>query len=158
MIAISVFLAIDSSFTPKNVHSALKPLVDWKSLAFQLEMSATKIEEIDFNNQRRMADCRREMIQFWLQSDTSCSWQKLIGALKSTDHSALAEEIKFKYCPMFQGQLVKIVTITYVVCVRELCARFPGALCVVCKKHSDFSYDIGGWAFHPMLCFVPLVV
>ena len=48
---------------------------------------------------------------------------------------------------MFQGQLVKIVTITYVACVRELCAHFPGALCAVCNRHSDFSYDIGGWAY-----------
>ena len=93
MIAISVSLAADSTFTDKNIHSALKDLVDWKSLAIQLGMSATKVKEIDVNNQGQVADCRREMIQFWLQSDTSCSWQKLIGALKSTDHSALAEEI-----------------------------------------------------------------
>ena len=111
MIAISVSLAADSSFTPKNIHSALKNLVVWKELAIQLEMSATKIEEIDVNNQRRVADCRRDMIQFWLQSDVSCSWQKLIGALKSSDQLALAKEIKSKYCPMFQGQVIQMVTI-----------------------------------------------
>ena len=109
MIAISVSLAADSSFTPKNIHSALKDLVDWKPLAIQLEMKTTKIEEIDVNNRGRVADCRREMIQFLLQSDISCSWQKLIGALKSTDHSVLAEEIKSKYCPMFQGQVIQII-------------------------------------------------
>ena len=88
--------------------------MDWKPLAIQLEMSATKIEEIDVNNRGRVADCRYSMIQFWLQSDISRSWQKLIGALKSTDYSVLAEEIKSTYCPMFQGQLVKMVTITQV--------------------------------------------
>ena len=113
MIAISVSLAADSSFTPKNIHSALKDLVDWKPLAIQLEMKTTKIEEIDVNNRGRVADCRLEMIQFWLQSDISRSWQKLIGALKSTDQSVLAEAIKSKYCPMFQGQVIRMVTITY---------------------------------------------
>ena len=113
MIAISVSLAADSSFTPKNIHSALKDLVDWKSLAIQLEIGAPKIEEIDVNNQRRVADSRRDTVHFWLQSDVSCSWQKLIGALKSTDHKVLAEEIKSKYCPMFQGQVIQMVTITY---------------------------------------------
>ena len=109
---ISLPLAADFSFTPKNIHSALKNLVDWKSLAIQLEIGAPKIEEIDVNNQRRVADSRRDMIQFWLQSDVSCSWQKLIGALKSTNHKVLAEEIKSTYCPMFQGQLVEMVTST----------------------------------------------
>ena len=89
--------------------------MDWKSLAIQLEIGAPKIEEIDVNNPRRVADCRREMIQFWLQSDISCSWQKLIGALKSTDQLVLAEEIKSTYWPMFQGQLFEMVTMTYYV-------------------------------------------
>ena len=67
--------------------------MDWKSLAIQLELSGTKIDEIDVNNQGRVSDCRRDMIQFWLQSDISCSWQKLIGALMSTKQSVLAEGI-----------------------------------------------------------------
>ena len=100
----------------------------WKPLAIQLGMSHAKIGEIDVNNRGQVAECRYDMIQFWLQSDVSCSWQKLIGALKSSNHLTLAEKIKSIYCPMVQGQLVKQLHVC-VVFVRVVCACFPGALC-----------------------------
>ena len=105
--------------------------MDWKSLAIQLEMSGTKIQEIDVNNRGRVSDCRRDMIEFWLQSDISCSWQKLIDALTSSDQSVLAEEIRVTYCPMYQGQLIKMLrmlTITFI--LKQFChSCFTGALC-----------------------------
>ena len=91
----------------KNVLNALKDVVEWKSLGVQLDISAPKIDEIDVNN--------RGQVHFWLESDVSCSWKKLIDALQAIGNSVLAEEIRTTYCPMCQGQLTRIIT-----CLHEL--------------------------------------
>ena len=98
-------LYADLSLIHKNVLNAIKDVVNWKSLGVQLDISATKINEIDVNNWGQVPDCRFALVQFWLESGESCSWMKLIGALKSIGKSVLAEEIRITYCPMYQGQL-----------------------------------------------------
>ena len=100
-ITIVMSLYADPTFTHKNVVKALKDLVEWKSLGDELDISAPKINEIDINYRGQVADCRRALVQYWLESDVSCSWKKLIDALKSIDKSVLAEEIIRTY----QGQL-----------------------------------------------------
>ena len=57
----------------------------------------SKIKEIDINNRRQVADCRYDLVQFWLELDMSCSWKKLIDALSSCDHVVLAEHLKTLY-------------------------------------------------------------
>ena len=98
-------LCADPTFTRKNVLNALKDVVEWKSLGVQLDISAPKIKEIDINNRGQVTECRCDLVQFWLESDVSYSWKKLIDALKSIGKSVLAEEIIRTYCPMYQGQL-----------------------------------------------------
>ena len=78
-------------------------MVKWKSLGVELEISAAKIKEIDYNNRGQIAECKHDMVQFWLESDILCSWKKLIDALILNDQSVLAEEIRNTYCHMFQG-------------------------------------------------------
>ena len=98
----------DPTFTFKNVLNALKDVVNWKSLGDQLNISAAKINEIDANNRGQVAECRRALVQYWLESDLSSSWERLIGALKSIgikECVVLAEEIRTIYCPMYQGKL-----------------------------------------------------
>ena len=84
------YLSADPTFTLKNITSALKPVVEWKTLGVQLDISGPKIKEID-------------MVQFWLESDTSCSWKKLVDALNTCDQSVLAEKIKSTYCLLNEG-------------------------------------------------------
>ena len=98
-------LYADPTFTLKNVLNALKDVVEWKSLGVQLNVSGPKIDEIDINNRGQVAHCRRALVQYWLDSDVSRSWKKLIDALKSIHKSVSAEEIIRTYCPMYQGQL-----------------------------------------------------
>ena len=98
-------LYADPTLTHKNVLNALKDVVEWKSLGDQLNISAPKIKEIDVDNRGQVADCRRALVQYWLESDVSCSWKKLTDALKSIDKSILAEETIRTYCSMYQGQL-----------------------------------------------------
>ena len=98
-------LYADPTFTLRNVLNALKDVVDWKSLGIQLNITGPKINEIDVNNRGQVPDCRFALVQYWLQSDVSCSWKRLIDALKAIDYSVLAEEIRITYCPTYQGEL-----------------------------------------------------
>ena len=102
-VIICVSLSSDSTFTFRNVIRALRPVVQWKSLGVELEISAAKIKEIDNNNRGQVAECKHDMVQFWLESNSSSSWRKLIDALISNDQSVLAEEIKNTYCQTPQG-------------------------------------------------------
>ena len=95
-------LYTDPTLTLKNVLNAVKDVVEWKSLGVQLDIKGPKIKEIDFNNRGQVAECRHDLVQFWLESDVSCSWKKLIDALKSIDHPVLAKEIRTTY---YQGNL-----------------------------------------------------
>ena len=88
----------------KNVLDALEDVVKWKSLGVRLGISGSKIQEIDINNRGQVADCRHDLVQFWLESDVSRSWEKLIDALNAIGKSVLAEEIRSTYCPTYQGQ------------------------------------------------------
>ena len=97
------YLSADPTFTLKNITSALKPVVEWKTLGVQLDISGTKIKEIDVNNRGQVAECKHDMVQFWLESDTSCSWKKLVDALNTCDQSVLAEKIKSTYCLLNEG-------------------------------------------------------
>ena len=91
------------SLTPKNILSALKPVVDWKSLGIQLGIEDTTLQEIGVNNRDQVGDCKLAMVSFWLRSDKTCSWMKLIDALKSVGLLALAEGIRAQYCPLYLG-------------------------------------------------------
>ena len=98
-----MFLSLDPTFTFRNVIRALRPMVQWKSLGVELEISAAKMKEIDHNNRGQVVECKHDMVHFWLESDTSSSWRKLLDALISNDQSVLAEEIKNIYCQTPQG-------------------------------------------------------
>lgn len=95
------FYSPDPTFTTKNILNTLKDVVDWKSLGIQLDISSSKLNEIDHDNRGQVAGCKRDLVQFWLDSDGSCSWIKLSDALIAIPngcHSVLAEEIKTTKC------------------------------------------------------------
>eukprot|EP00731_Ephydatia_muelleri_P002039 Em0001g2039a len=97
----------DDTFTPKNILHALNEVVDWKSLGVQLDISPAKLQEICVNNYNQVGDCKIAMVSIWLSSDNTCSWRKLIDALKSIGLHALAEGIREQYCPLYQDSLPK---------------------------------------------------
>ena len=78
-------------------------MTEWKTLGAQLDIGGAKLKEIDVNNRRQVAGCKHDMIQFWLESDSLCSWKKLIDALFSIDQKVLAEKIRAKCCPEYKG-------------------------------------------------------
>lgn len=96
-------LSADHTFTFKNIIHALKPVTNWKTLGTELDISADKINEIDKNNRGQVADCKHDMVDFWLKCDISSSWKKLIDALNSIDQKVLAEKIRNSHCCVSQG-------------------------------------------------------
>lgn len=69
-------------------------MADWKLLGAQLGVMAPKMQEIDVYNRGQIADCRLDLMQFWLESDVSCSWKKLIDALRKIDKSVMASTLR----------------------------------------------------------------
>ena len=78
-------------------------MVDWKSLGVLLDISPAMLQEICVNNRGQVEDCKFTMVSVWLSSDKTCSWSKLIDALKSISLHVLAEGIREQYCPLYQG-------------------------------------------------------
>ena len=97
------YFSADPTFTFQNIIRAIKPVVAWKTLGAELDISPTKMKEIDVNNRGQIEECKHDMIQFWMESDKSCSWERLIEALNMCDQLVLAETIKNTYCPLHAG-------------------------------------------------------
>ena len=78
-------------------------MTEWKRLGLNLDINMAKLNEIDVNNRGQVAECKLNMVQFWLESDMYRSWKKLIDALLLIDQKVLAERIRDKYCPQYKG-------------------------------------------------------
>lgn len=57
-------------------------IVDWHSLGIQLELSPSKLEEIEYSS-ARVNDARRRMFQLWLDTSPSPTRRELIKKLQS---------------------------------------------------------------------------
>ena len=68
--------------------------MEWKSLGIELDINSAKLSEIDSNNRGRVGDCKRDMVDFWMASDTSASWNKLAQALDSISQNVRAKEVR----------------------------------------------------------------
>ena len=85
-----------TSLSLKNLTSALLEVDNWQGLGIQLD--------IDYHELKKLAkvhstveECKYAMLQFWLDSDTQASWEKVISALSEMKLNRVAEEIKKKY-------------------------------------------------------------
>ena len=78
-------------------------MTEWKELGVHMDIDIAKLNEIDVNHRGLVGDCRLAMVDFWLKSDTSCSWMKLIVALNSLNYATLAEKTRAEYIPQYKG-------------------------------------------------------
>lgn len=60
----------------------------------QALLEQNKLNVIKANHPNDVKKCCTEMLQCWLEVDTTASWNKLIEALEHISHNALAEKIK----------------------------------------------------------------
>ena len=77
--------------------------MEWKSLGIELGITPSKIKEIDINHRGQVANCRMALIMYWLESDVSSSWKKLIDVLSNIDHAVLADDIAATYLSKNKG-------------------------------------------------------
>ena len=66
--------------------------MDWKSLGVNLDIRYSKLEEIDVNNCSQVQDCKYGLVEI-----RRCMFLEEAGL------HALAEGIRGKYCPLYQG-------------------------------------------------------
>ena len=69
-------------------------MADWKSLGIELDIDPAKLSEIERNYDKRVNDCRMSMVEFWVNSDTSASWNKLATALEAIFQNVKAKEVR----------------------------------------------------------------
>ena len=70
----------------------------WEELGLALNLSMSKIREIEANNPKSVRKCLKEVIVFWVQSNTEATWTMLCDALRSSlvNCSSVAQEIEKK--------------------------------------------------------------
>lgn len=76
-----------------NNHVRDKVATKWRDLGVQLMIPSEQLDIIKENNQD-IKSCCTKMFLYWLQVDTTATWNKLIKALEDINHNALAEDIK----------------------------------------------------------------
>ena len=80
----------------KNLTNALNKVDDWQGLGIQLDIDYHDLQKI-FSGHSTTEECKRTMLQFWIDSDTKASWKTLLSALCELKLNRVVEEIKSKY-------------------------------------------------------------
>ena len=80
----------------KNLTNALVKVDDWQGLGIQLEIDYHELEKIS-KGHSTVEECKRAMLQHWLDSDTKASWKILLASLYEMNLNRVAEEIEMKY-------------------------------------------------------------
>ena len=80
----------------KNLTNALVKVDDWEGLGIQLEIDYHDLQKIS-KGHSTIEECKRAMLQHWLDSDTKASWKILLASLYEMNLNRIAEEIEMKY-------------------------------------------------------------
>ena len=80
----------------KNLSNALVKVDDWQGLGIQLEIDYHELQKIS-KGHSTVEECKRAMLQHWLDSDTKASWKILLASLYEMNLNRVAEEIEMKY-------------------------------------------------------------
>ena len=77
-------------------HVKVEVSPQWKDLGIQLlnAEQSKKLDVIEVDHPRDSEKCCTAMFKYWLQVDTTASWDKLIAALQHIGHDVLADKIK----------------------------------------------------------------
>lgn len=99
----------------KNLTNALNKVDDWQGLGIQLDIDYHDLQKI-FSGHSTTEECKRTMLQFWIDSDTKASWKTLLSALCELKLNRVVEEIKSKYriptSTMSEAELCLVPTVT----------------------------------------------
>ena len=88
--------AADTSLlTVSLLLEELKEVTDWYMLGAYLNVPVHELKKI--NPQDGVERCKLEVLQFWLNTTISASWQHIARALELLDMLTLAARLKSKY-------------------------------------------------------------
>ena len=93
----TAFSLLDSFPQLKEMVIVLEELVDWKEFGIHLGIEYHEIERIKKEN-RSIDDSKIKLYNYWLNADTTASWQKVINALERMKLKTLSSQIRRKHC------------------------------------------------------------
>ena len=94
---IPLFFCADCSLSVHQAFVAAKGVTEWKSIGIALGISESKLDEIGFTYPADTRQCIIQMMSFWIESDSTCSWEKLCTAFIECGKGELANEIRTKF-------------------------------------------------------------
>ena len=69
----------------------------WYQLGVQLEIPPATLSTIEYNYPRDAQRCMTEVIKWWLQNASECSWTKLAQAVEAMgEYAVLANKLRQK--------------------------------------------------------------
>ena len=90
-----------TGITTPTIHQLTEELAgmnDWYSLGVALLVPVSKIKEIKaLSTQKGTARWRIDLLQYWLDSTPTASWNDIITALEKIGHRSLSTKLRFKY-------------------------------------------------------------
>ena len=80
-----------------EIQSELEEVDNWHKLGLQLEVPAGKLTEFERNYTDDAQHCKAEVLTWWLQNATDCSWNTLAQAIEAMGgHQAVAEKLRMR--------------------------------------------------------------
>ena len=68
-------------------------MANWKEFGLHLGVEPHVLEIIDNECRGKVAKCKIKLYQYWLDNDSTPSWEKVAQALKNINKGVLADEI-----------------------------------------------------------------
>ena len=78
----------------------LKDVIDWFGLGVHLRLDVAKLKGIEAQN-GNTEECKREILQVWLDTVGESDWPSIVTALKKIDENDVAEKLTNKYSKFF---------------------------------------------------------
>ena len=73
--------------------TALQPVHDWINLGVYLEVPYATLKKIEREQEKRVEDCKREMLVAWLKSSEVLTKYHLMNALWNINHTQTVSDI-----------------------------------------------------------------
>ena len=79
--------------------SAVRSVSDWHQLGVRLGLEMSQLREVEQSyHVGGVSRMKSEMLDLWLRSTPSASWEELVTALEEMGESVVAGEVAVSYC------------------------------------------------------------
>ena len=81
-----------------DLQEGLAELVEWERFGVSLGINYSEIQKIKVHCQNQVDYCKLELFNYWLNYDTTATWQKVLDTLSKVKKNRLIAKIRIKYC------------------------------------------------------------